>query len=116
MRTLPNGRYDLGNDNYVNVFEYETKESDGVFEAHKKYIDIHYVINGEEKVLWADKYEQETKPYQADGDYSLGMVGHYKEVVLNGILCVFLPDEPHKAGVCIKGSKSVKKAVFKISG
>ena len=33
----------------LNIFEYDTKESDSVFEAHKEYIDIHFVIIGEEK-------------------------------------------------------------------
>ena len=29
----------------MNVFGYQTKES-GIYEAHRKYIDIHYVLEG----------------------------------------------------------------------
>ena len=115
LRVLPNGRYELGDGNYVNIFEYETKENDGVFEAHKEYIDIHYAIIGKEKVLWADDYTRETKAYQEDGDYSLGIVENAKEIESNFGCCVFLPDEPHKAGVIAKTSEKVKKAVFKIA-
>ena len=114
MDELPNGRYELGNDNYINIFEYETKENDGVFESHKEYIDIHYIIYGREKIFWADKYAQKTQPYQKTGDYSLGKVKYADEVELNGECCVFFPNEPHKAGVKLSKAEKVKKAVIKV--
>ena len=114
MKSLENGRHDLGKDNYVNIFEYDTKESDGVFEAHKEYIDIHFVISGEEKILWSDKYLEKTKSYQVGGDYSLGKVANPRAVKMEGKLCLFEINEPHKAGVCLKEVSRVKKAVFKI--
>ena len=114
MVNLPNGRHELGNNNYVNVFEYETKDNDGVFELHHEYVDIHFDICGVESVLYADKYDVETKEYQKDVDYSLGVVTNPKKVILDGKLCVFLPNEPHKAGIIAKQKSKVKKAVFKI--
>lgn len=114
MQNLSNGRYDLDKENYVNVFEYETKENDGVFETHKQYIDIHYAITGEEKILWGDKYMREIKPYQTDGDYSLGEVSSPNEITLREKICVFFPNDPHKAGVIYNGKVKVKKAVFKL--
>ena len=114
IKLLSNGRYDLGAGNYVNIFEYETEESDGVFETHKAYIDIHYAILGSEKILWAEQYEKELTPYQADGDYSLGTVESAKAIEPNGRFCLFLPGEPHKAGVVFNAPQKVKKAVFKI--
>jgi len=114
VQSLSNGKYDLGDGNYVNIFEYETKENDGVFETHKKYIDIHYAIVGVEKILWADEYKKELTPYQAEGDYSLGTVENAKEIAPNGGFCLFLPGEPHKAGVMFDAPQKVKKAVFKI--
>ena len=115
LQALPNGRYELGGGNYVNIFEYETKENDGIFEAHKKYVDIHYTILGNEKILWADCYTKETKAYQKEEDYSLGVVENAKEAVAKDTVFVFLPNEPHKAGVKIEGVEKVKKAVFKIT-
>lgn len=116
MCSLPNGRYELGGENFVNVFEYETKDSDGIFETHEKYVDIQYVIIGEEKVLWAEKIDSETKPYQADKDRSLGLVNKPEQAILsNGTLCVFLPKEAHKVGLTLSTITKVKKAVFKIA-
>lgn len=115
LKALPNGRYDLGDGNYVNIFEYDTKENDGVFETHKEYVDVHYAILGNERILWGDGYTKKTTPYQKDGDYSLGLVENAKEVVLNGGCCIFLTNEPHKAGVILETSEKVKKAVFKIA-
>lgn len=114
LQTLPCGKYDLGDGDFVNIFEYETKENDNVFETHKVYVDIHYVIIGSEKILWADEYLQVLKSYQADGDYSLGIAKKPKELARIGDLCVFLPDELHKAGVIFNETTKVKKAVFKI--
>ena len=116
MVELSCGRYNLCRDCFVNVFEYDTKESDGVFEAHEKFTDVHFVITGKELVLWADKYSMETKPYQADGDYSLGTADNASKTELDDNLCVvFLPGDPHKAGICDKFAMKVKKAVFKLT-
>lgn len=114
MGSLSNGRHEIGNNNYINVFEYETKDNDGVFELHHEYIDIHYAIHGEESVLYADNYDKETKEYQIDGDYSLGVVSNPNKVILGGEFCIFLPNEPHNAGIIAKQKCKVKKAVFKI--
>ena len=114
LKALPLGRHELGGDDYVNVFEYETHQNAGVFEAHKIYIDIHYAITGNEKVLWADKYSVETKPYDADGDYSLGNVASFNELDSDEGASLFMPDEIHQAGVTFGEATKVKKAVFKI--
>lgn len=114
FQTLENGRYDLAKDNFVNLFEYDSKENDGVFEAHKAYIDIHYVILGEEKTLFADKYTKETQGYDQEKDCSFGLVENAKECTLQGELCVFLPEEVHKGGVLTTKAMHLKKAVFKI--
>ena len=115
MSSLPKGKYELGGENFVNVIEYDTKESDGIFEAHKKYIDIQYVISGEEKVLWAEKIDLETTPYLVEKDRSLGLVNKPEQLALSdGILCVFVPEEAHKVGLTLNAVVKVKKAVFKI--
>ena len=114
LKALGNGKRDLGNGNYVNIFEYDTKENDGAFEVHKAYIDIHCVISGEEKILWSDKYTEEIKTYQVDEDYSLAAVRNPSAVEMENRLCLFEIGEPHKAGVCLKAVSHVKKAVFKI--
>lgn len=115
VKSLNNGRYDLNDGNYVNIFEYETKDSDEVFESHKKYIDVQYVIIGEETVLWGNSYNEEIKAYQEEDDYSLGKIEKSNAIILNKhMLAIFLPNEPHKAGIKINKISKIKKAVFKI--
>ena len=65
----------------------------------------HYAIIGNEKILWASSYIKETKSYQKDGDYSLGTVANPKVIEPNGDFCLFLPGEPHKAGVLLNMSQ-----------
>ena len=50
LRTLPAGKYPIDGDNiFALVSEYKTKsEAEGKLEAHRKYIDVQYVISGEE--------------------------------------------------------------------
>ena len=51
LKNLPTGRTDLSDDVYVVVSEYETKEKeDAKFESHQKYIDLQYLISGEELI------------------------------------------------------------------
>ena len=48
---LAPGRHELFDGAYINVFEYQTK-TEGLYEAHRKYIDIHYLIRGCEIISW----------------------------------------------------------------
>jgi len=44
------GRYELKNGLYYLVQNYETKPvSEGRFEAHRKFIDLQYIVNGKER-------------------------------------------------------------------
>ncbi len=54
LNALENGRYEIDGDNiYAIVQDYQTKsQSEGKWEAHKKYIDIQCVIKGKEKIGW----------------------------------------------------------------
>jgi YhcH/YjgK/YiaL family protein len=115
LRTLPNGRYELPNGDFVNICEFETKENDGIFEAHKKYVDIHYTIFGQEILCFSDKIKEITKAYDEKDDYYLCTVKNEKEVVLKGDnLCVCLVDDLHKGGILANEKQTVKKAIFKI--
>ena len=45
------GKYELNNNEFVNIEEYETKNiSKAKFEAHKKYIDIQVLLSGCERI------------------------------------------------------------------
>ena len=52
LMNLQTGRIDIDGDNlFVLVNEYDTKENElNVLEAHRKYIDLHYIIEGTEVI------------------------------------------------------------------
>lgn len=104
---------------YANVFTYKTKAaSDSCFEAHKRYIDIQVVLEGEEIIGFesADKLSV-TKEYDAEGDYMLyGLNGAYDSVRLcRGEMAIIFPEEPHAPGMtAADGPTDVRKMVVKV--
>ena len=55
-KDMPVGKYEIdGADLFISVQEYNTKlEENARFEAHRKYIDIQYIVSGEEVVEVTD--------------------------------------------------------------
>lgn len=111
------GKYELmGNEVYAIVNEYNTKFIDEVkWEAHRKYADIQYVINGIEKmgfssidkVISTDEYFEEK-----DIEFFKGH-GNYVDVA-PGEVCIFFPHDVHKPGIAISNPQAVKKVVIKV--
>lgn len=117
MQTLPCGRYELGEGNFVNILQLDTKESDGVFEAHKKYADIFFVISGAEYVSLGKDCVTVTREYKESDDYYLCTVKDCKQILLTeNAFCAFTAGELHKSGIAVEHGSPVKKAVFKIKG
>ena len=109
------GRYYIDGDSmYVNVDEYETRVSDRI-EAHRKYIDIQYMVKGKENmgVSAIDNLSPITE-YDADkdiifykGKVDLHTVNQYEFII-------FYPEDAHLPCQMIENSEYVKKAVVKI--
>lgn len=94
------------------------KNADGTlkkFEAHKKYIDIHYCISGSEGIGYNDvsRLTPDTE-YDEENDYLL-LSGEYQKVVLHeGDFCIVFPEDAHIP--MMKGTVDGKllKAVAKV--
>ena len=115
LKELPNGRYQLENGDYVNIFEYETDIVEDTFEMHKQSIDIHYVIVGTETLRVGGKEVEFLEEYNEQEDYCLCKTENPdKFVLMEENLCVCLVDEPHQPCGIFKRKMNVKKAVFKI--
>lgn len=112
----PVGRYDFVDDCFVLVQEMDTKlPSEKQFELHRKYADIHVVLEGQESVGYEDianlppnEEFNETKDMQMlDGD------GQY--VTVNpGMFCLVLPHDGHKPGCCVETPGKLRKFVIKL--
>jgi len=115
---LENGKHIIdGDDVFVIVMEYETKEPDDcIMENHRKYADIQYMVAGEEMIGIATYNNQvPTMPYDETKEAAFYEKNYTSMIRLQEKhFAVFFPQDLHMP--CIKAGKagSVKKAVYKI--
>jgi YhcH/YjgK/YiaL family protein len=117
LKNLAPGKYEIDGENiFALVNEYQTKlESEGKLEAHKKYIDVQYVIDGEELMGYAPLNGQEIlDPYKEENDivFFTGDKSFIK--VSAGMFAIFFPEDVHMPGISSDKSSSVKKLVIKV--
>lgn len=115
---LPTGRYEIDGDNvFAFIQEYATK-TESVFETHKNYIDIQFIISGVEVMLACDISNMtESIPYNPEKDvtfyedYKNAAVG----IIEAGMYGIFFPWDAHKPGLAYNGEPcDVKKIVVKV--
>ncbi len=121
LKVFDNGRYDiLGDDVYVNVQDYTSKpETQGNWEAHKKYIDIQFMIKGTERIGVGeiDNY-QTTEAYDESKDLEFLAVANdnYQFINMNeNDFIILYPQDVHMPQIAMNTPSYVKKAVVKIS-
>jgi YhcH/YjgK/YiaL family protein len=95
-KTAP-GRYMLRGDTYYMLQNYETRpESEGFFEAHRKYIDLHYVISGRERHDYANISALNLRDTYNDEKDLVVYDGKGCGFVLNqGYFVVYFPEDAH---------------------
>lgn len=100
-----------------NPVSFTTKpEDECLFEAHQKFIDLHYIVEGTEKIVTADvKSLSVHTPYDSDKDigfYTGEGFGHY--LLKKGDFMVCYPSDAHKVAIMQEKPESVTKIVVKI--
>jgi len=117
LSSLPDGRHDLrGNDLYVMVKRYQTRPPEqGVWEAHRKYIDIQYMVEGREIIGFANLAAMHVTGYEEDRDWvSLTGKGH-DLLLFPTAFAVFFPEDAHMPELADDLPQQVFKLVFKIA-
>ena len=112
-KDTPDGKVMLENGAFYSVQTATLKSAEGrLFEAHRKYIDIQYVLSGKEKIEYCDlAMLTEKVAYSEERDY-IGLEGRGSVLTLNeGDFAVFTPTDGHLP--CI-GEGTVKKIVIKV--
>ena len=113
------GRYDIDGDNlYYMVQRYTTKPADQCkLEAHKRYIDVQFIADGEELFGFSllDGLEIE-KPYDREKDFAFYKVpaGINTMRLRRGMFCIFFPQDAHMPCCQVDGPSSVHKVVVKV--
>jgi len=116
----PNGRYELDGDRvYTLVQRYRTKpRAQAAFEAHRKYVDVQFILGGRETILWAPlaALTTVTQPYDAGRDISFfAMVTGATPVQLGaGQFAILFPEDGHAPGLEVDGAADVVKVVVKV--
>jgi YhcH/YjgK/YiaL family protein len=117
---LPIGRYDIEDDGelYASVQEYTTKApEDAMFEGHRKYIDVQYVISGIERHEVVDISKvSEKAPYDESCDVQFFENSNKAASLIleAGEYAIFYPEDIHKPGMRFEQPVSVKKIVVKV--
>ncbi|MHC4618198.1 MAG: NanQ anomerase/TabA/YiaL family protein [Planctomycetota bacterium] len=114
-----NGKYEVDGDKlFYMIQRYPTKnKADALFEAHKDYIDIQAIIDGEETIGYAltETLQDVVQPYKPDVvKYADPQM--FTEVKLaKGMFAIFYPDDAHKPCYDYHAGKSnVHKLVVKV--
>ena len=119
---LPNGRIDIDGERvFALIQSYKSKmeRHNPTFEAHRKYIDIQYIVSGAEILGWAplDKVTI-TVPYDQGKDVLLGKVAVDEWTPVRfteGQAIVLYPTDAHAPSLAVDQPETIKKIVMKIA-
>jgi YhcH/YjgK/YiaL family protein len=118
---LLDGRVEIDGDRvFALVQRYETIFVDAPrFECHQKYIDVQFIVSGEEIIGWAPADQMSiTEAYDAEKDICFGTLaaGKWTPVYLQaGQLMVLWPEDGHAPKLAVRGPSPVMKIVVKVA-
>ena len=113
---LENGKHCIDGDNlFMNISSYVTRTANEHPEAHEKYIDIQYLISGEENVGVAPIDTMESV-FSSDPDNDCALYnGKTAGLKLGGdAFLVLFPQDAHAPGIACGEPAEVRKVVFKV--
>jgi biofilm protein TabA len=121
IHSLPDGRVEIDGDRvFALVQRYHTKTVDApTFEFHRKYIDVQFIVSGEEIIGWAPlEGITITEAYDAEKDICFGTSakGSWTRAYLEaGQLAVLWPEDGHAPKLACCAPSSVMKIVVKVA-
>ncbi len=117
--TLPVGKIPIrGEQIFVLVQDNTTKPRDqGVWEAHRRYIDVQFVAAGIEEMGYANIGTLTVRtPYDEKADYALFDGTGSFVTVPAGSFTIFFPEDGHIPGSAVDGAPTaVRKVVVKVA-
>lgn len=117
--TVECGRYDVDDELYYSVQEYETKYPEQArYEAHEKYVDIQYIVKGVERMEFAETSKLKvTEAYNPEKDVKFLEEPKVIDasIVEAGDYRIFYPEDAHRPGLCVDNTPAkVKKILAKV--
>lgn len=117
LSMMSSGRYVVDGDDIFALFQsYMTKDvSEGKWEAHRRYIDVQFVLQGKEKMGYTSLEKMETiQDYDEDTDVVFFEGNGNFFTVPAGYFTIFFPEDVHMPGISVDTPEPVKKFVVKI--
>ena len=117
LNKIAKGKYPIDGENvYASVTADSSKNFDKTnWESHRKYIDIQYVINGEEKIgVYPVSKATVTKEYDDKKDAANYSADGKLYSATPGTFFIFFPSDAHRPNITPDGNKVVKKIVIKV--
>ena len=116
--TLTPGIHEVNDEFYYNYLEYEANEpTNTIYEAHKNYVDIQYIVEGQEHVdVSFEEYMELDTPYDVEKDimFYKNPQKCFSRILGAGEYIIVLPHELHKPGQKVGENGNVKKIVGKV--
>ncbi len=116
FNNLPDGKINIDNEIWANLQTYYTKE-DALFEAHRKYIDIQFMLAGQEKISVCDYKNCTTEiAYDEDKDIEFLTANSWDDIEMKtGDFLILYPENAHKPSISINNDvHHVRKLVIKV--
>ena len=115
---LTPGTYEVNDEFFYNYMEYEAKApTNSIFEAHKNYVDIQYIVEGHEQIdISFEEYMELDTPYDAKKDilFFKNPQKFFSRTLGPEEYVIVLPHELHKPGQKVGENGNVKKIVGKV--
>lgn len=114
------GRFEIANGNVIIIIKkgYKTKEENqGKWESHEKFIDIQYLLEGQEQIGYCRVSNMEVKvPYDSKTDKTLyhNCDKYFKTKLYPGDFIILFPDDAHKTLIAGDEVTTNNKAVIKV--
>ena len=111
------GKYEIDGSNiYALVQSYETKpEEKGAWEAHRRYIDIQYLVSGTERMGYANLEAMTVCREYTEAEDGLLLKGKGNFFLLEPEdFVIFMPQDAHMPGLAATNPQMVKKVVVKV--
>ena len=115
FNNMPDGKINLDNGIWANLQTYYTKE-DALFEAHRKYIDIQFMLSGQEKISVCEYSACKSSiPYDEDKDIEFLTTETFDDIEMHtGDFLILYPNDAHKPSINFNGQHHVRKLVVKV--
>lgn len=117
LSRLDEGKHSIdGEDLYILVLRYDSKPmEEGKWEAHRKYTDIQYIVDGREKMGYASIDEMKVVQDYDESKDILFAEGKGSFIDIDkGMFALFAPNDAHMPGIMENNPQKISKVVVKV--